>query len=154
RGAEQAMAEDFRTLVGNGTLALTIDPTDGQRYQGIVALDGDSLAQCLESYFAQSEQLPTRLWLAADDQRAGGLFLQELPSRADAAERARQWQHLEALAGTVSETELLGLDGDTLLYRLFHQEPLRLLRRDALAFRCSCSRARTESMLVSLGRDE
>jgi molecular chaperone Hsp33 len=154
RGAEHAMGGDFRTLVGDGTLALTIDPTGGQRYQGIVALDGDSLAACLESYFTRSEQLPTRIWLAADDRRAAGLFLQELPSRAGAAVRAEQWRHLLALAETVTEGELLELDGDTLLHRLFHQEPLRPLRRDALHFRCSCSRARTEAMLASLGRSE
>jgi molecular chaperone Hsp33 len=154
RGAERALGEDFRTLVGDGTLALTIDPVGGQRYQGIVALDGDSLAVCLENYFAQSEQLPTRIWLAADDRRAAGLFLQELPSRADAAVRAGQWRHLLVLADTDTDAELLALDGDTLLHRLFHQEPLRPLRRDALHFRCSCSRARTEAMLVSLGRGE
>ena len=151
RGAEQAISDDFARLIGAGTLALTIDPVGGQRYQGIVALDGDNLASCLEAYFLQSEQLPTRIWLAADDQRAAGFFLQELPSRADAASRAEQWQHLLALANTLTNAELLSLPGEQLLHRLFHQEPLRLLGSDPWRFQCSCSRARTEAMLVSLG---
>lgn len=154
RGAETALADDFGQLVGAGTLALTIDPANGQRYQGIVALNGDSLASCLEAYFLQSEQLPTRIWLAADDHRAAGLFLQELPSQASAAQREEQWQHLLALANTVTDTELLQLPGEQLLHRLFHQEPIRLLGRDPWHFQCSCSQARTEAMLAGFGRDE
>lgn len=153
-GAEQAVSDDFQGLLGAGTLSITIDPLGRPRYQGIVPLDGDSLATCLESYFRQSEQLPTRIWLAADDARAGGLFLQELPTAAAVEERAAQWQHLNALADTVTPEELLTLPGDDLLHRLFHQEQLRLLRREPVQFRCSCSRERTGSMLVSLGRDE
>lgn len=154
-GAERAVGTSFTQLLGrSATLAITIDPKQGQRYQGIVPLESDSLATCIEDYFARSEQLPTRVWLFADEQRAAGLFLQELPSRLDAAQRAQQWQHLNALAETASAQEMLQLSGDELLYRLFHQEHLRLLQRDALQFRCSCSRARTANMLRSLGRDE
>jgi molecular chaperone Hsp33 len=154
RGAETALSDDFTQLIGAGTLTLTIDPVDGQRYQGIVVLDGGSLAACIESYFLQSEQLPTRIWLAADERRAAGLFLQELPSHTDAARRAEQWQHLLALANTLTDAELLDLPGDTLLRRLFHQEPLRLLGCDTWRFQCSCSRDRAEAMLVGLGGDE
>jgi len=153
-GAEHATSDDFQSLLGAGTLSITIDPVGGQRYQGIVPLDGDNLASCLESYFLQSEQLPTRIWLAADTTRAGGLFLQELPSRGDAEQRAQQWQHLNALASTVKDDELLELPGETLLHRLFHQEQMRLIQRDNLQFRCSCSRDRTENMLINLGREE
>ncbi|HET8710642.1 MAG TPA: Hsp33 family molecular chaperone HslO [Spongiibacteraceae bacterium] len=155
QGAERAASTEFKRLLGQrATLAITIDPAQGQRYQGIVPLEGDHLARCLEAYFEQSEQLPTRVWLVADERRAAGLFLQELPSRLDAELRAQQWQHLAALAETVSAQELLQLSGDEVLYRLFHQEQIRLLRRDALQFRCSCSRERTESLLRSLGRTE
>lgn len=154
-GAERAASAEFRGLLGaRATLAITIDPKQGQRYQGIVPLEGDSLARCLEEYFERSEQLRTHVWLTADTQRAAGLFLQELPSRLDAELRAQQWQHLNTLAGTVADDELLRLSGDELLYRLFHQEQLRLLRRDALSFRCSCSQERTANMLRTLGRDE
>lgn len=154
RGAGNALSQDFATLLANGQLAITIDPTNGQRYQGIVGMERDSLAGCIEDYFLQSEQLPTRIWLAVDDHRAAGLFLQELPGRGDATLRRQQWDHLLALATTVTPAEMLELPAETVLHRLFHQEQLRLLQRDDLAFRCSCSQARTESMLAGLGRNE
>jgi molecular chaperone Hsp33 len=154
RGADTALSTEFSTLLANGQLAITIDPANGQRYQGIVGMERHSLGGCLEDYFLQSEQLPTRIWLAVDDNRAAGLFLQELPGRGDAALRRQQWDHLLALAGTIQPDELLTLPGETVLHRLFHQEQLRLLRRDDLVFRCSCSQARTEGMLVSLGAQE
>lgn len=154
-GADRAASSEFKRLLGGkATLAITIDPTHGKRYQGIVPLENDSLARCLEDYFHRSEQLPTRVWLVADAHRAAGLFLQELPSRLDFEQRSQQWQHLSMLAETVNPQELLQLSGDELLYRLFHQDHLRLLQRDALRFRCSCSRTRTEDMLRTLGRDE
>jgi len=153
-GAEQAIGENFQELLGDGQLCITIDPKQGQRYQGIVPLEGSTLAQCLEDYFRQSEQLPTRVWLAADGQRAAGLFIQELPSRVDPEQRAQQWQHITTLATTITPEELLQLPGETVLHRLFHEENVRLLQRDSLQFRCSCSQQRTESMLLSLGRAE
>lgn len=154
-GAEHAGSSDFKRLLGNkATLAITIEPTQGKRYQGIVPLEGANLAICLQDYFHRSEQLPTRIWLVADAQRAAGLFLQELPSRLDFEQRTQQWRHLSMLAETIEPQELLQLSGDEVLYRLFHQEQLRLLRRDAVSFRCSCSRERTERMLHSLGRAE
>lgn len=154
RGAEEAIGTEFRELLGNGQLFITIDPKQGQRYQGIVPLEGGSLAECLEDYFRQSEQLPTRVWLAADAGRAAGLFIQELPSRTDAEQHAEHWQHITTLASTVTAEELLNLPAPTLLQRLFHQEDLRLLRSDSLQFRCSCTQQRTEAMLISLGRAE
>lgn len=154
QGAGQALSSEFGALLGNGQLAITIDPAEGRRYQGIVPMEADTLAGCLEHYFRQSEQLPTRIWLAADGRRAAGLFLQELPSRAEAKLRDEQWDHLLALAGTLTNDELLSLPGEEVLHRLFHQEPLRLLQRDSLRFQCSCSHERTEAMLAGLGRDE
>lgn len=153
-GAEQSISTDFHTLLANGTLFITIDPVGGQRYQGVVALEGDNLAACLEGYFQRSEQLPTRVWLAADGQTAAGLLLQELPGTAEIERRREQWQHLTTLAQTVRPDELLDLSAEALLHRLFHQEEVRLLRCDDLQFRCSCSRQRTESMLIGLGRAE
>ncbi len=153
-GAEQSISTDFQALLAGGTLGITIDPVGGQRYQGIVALEGHDLATCLEGYFQRSEQLPTRVWLAADGHTAAGLLLQELPGTGDIERRRDQWQHLTLLAQTVQPQELLQLPAERLLHRLFHQEEVRLLRYDDLRFRCSCSRQRTESMLVSLGRAE
>ena len=152
RGAEHALSEDFDQLLHNGQLAITIDPTNGQRYQGIVPLEQGSLAHSLDNYFKQSEQLNTRIWLAADTERAGGLLLQQLPAQIspDEALRQQQWDHVCALASTVKDTELLALHSEDLLYRLFHEDPLRLFAPSAIRFQCSCSRERTRNALSTL----
>ncbi|MDX1300190.1 MAG: Hsp33 family molecular chaperone HslO [Pseudomonas sp.] len=143
-------------LMPDGVLAMTVDPKAGQRYQGIVDLEGETLADCLTNYFATSEQLPTRFWLCADGQGARGLLLQQLPADRlmDADEREASWQHTMALADTVKAEELLGLDNETLLHRLYHQETLRLFEPRALQFRCSCSRERSGRALISLGQTD
>ena len=141
-------------LMPAGTLAMTIDPTEGQRYQGIVDLEGADLSASFSNYFALSEQLGTRFWLKADGQRARGLLLQQLPADRlkEADEREASWQHAMALADTLKAEELLGLDNETLLHRLYHQEALRLFDPRALQFRCSCSRERSSRALISLGQ--
>jgi molecular chaperone Hsp33 len=151
RDANEAMSLDFKTLVGNGQLAMTIDPKHGKRYQGIVSLDGDSLAHCLEAYFQQSEQLSTRIWLCADATHATGLMLQELPSKTPDKDR---WQHLTTIADTVRDEELLTLSAEDLLYRLYHQDAVRLFEAKPLIAHCQCSRQRVEKALISIGQEE
>ncbi|HCE40292.1 Hsp33 family molecular chaperone HslO [Alloalcanivorax profundimaris] len=142
-------------LIGDGTMVITITPDRGRQYQGIVPLEGDTLARCLEGYFQQSEQLPTRLWLAAGNGRAAGMLLQRLPDRAAGAEHnAEHWQHLETLADTLTMEELLDLDTETVLRRLFHETPPRLPAPQPLRFGCTCSRERTRNALLSLGAAE
>lgn len=140
-------------LFGEGQLTITIDPDNGQRYQGIVPLNGTTLAECLEHYFAQSEQLPTRLWLAAEGGSAAGLLLQVLPGH-DKAEDADIWPRLCQLTNTVKAEELLELPATELLYRLYHEEAVELHESDAVVFCCTCSRERTEHALLSLGATE
>ncbi|MCQ4325171.1 Hsp33 family molecular chaperone HslO [Stutzerimonas stutzeri] len=155
--AEQiAPGASLAELMPEGMLAITIDPASGQRYQGIVGLEGVNLAACLTDYFAASEQLPTRFWLNADSRRACGLLLQQLPADRikDAEERDASWEHLRTLADTLTAEELLGLDSETLLHRLYHQEQLRLFDARPIQFRCSCSRERSARALVSLGRHD
>ena len=156
RGADQATATDFSQLLGNGTLAITVDPVRGRRYQGIVPLAGDSLAHSLDAYFEQSEQLGTRLWLAADESRAGGMLLQQLPAQvsSDLAERTRHWEHACILAATVQPQELLELDTQTLLYRLYHEDSLRLFGQEQIRFHCGCSRERTLRALSAIDAAE
>ena len=117
---------------------------------------GDSLAHSLDAYFEQSEQLGTRFWLAADDQRASGLLLQQLPAQltSDPAERAQQWEHACALAATIQPLELLELSAEELLYRLYHEESLRLFTPAAISFACSCSRQRTLRALAAIAAAE
>ncbi|MDT8386474.1 MAG: Hsp33 family molecular chaperone HslO [Thiogranum sp.] len=139
--------------VGKARLAITIDPGSmGERYQGVVEVAQDSIAAVLENYFQQSEQLATRLWLAADGERASGMLLQRLPG--SGTDEEEDW-HREVLLGeTVTGGELLGLTAVELLHRLYHEEDLRLFEPEPVSFRCSCSRERIETMLRGLGYDE
>ncbi|GAC1037066.1 Hsp33 family molecular chaperone HslO [Pseudomonas sp. No.117] len=141
-------------LMPDGILTLTIDPRHGQRYQGIVPLEGANLAECLSGYFATSEQLPTRFWLNADGRRARGLLLQQLPPARikDAQARQDSWEHVVTLADTLTAEELLGLDNPVILHRLFHEETVRLFDGQGVAFNCSCSRDRAANALVSMGQ--
>ena len=115
-------------LMANGVLAITVDPTEGQRYQGIVDLDGETLSDCFTNYFVMSQQVGTKFWLNADGKRARGLLLQQLPADRikDDDERTDSWRKLTALAGTLTAEELLGLDNETILHRLYHEEAVRL----------------------------
>jgi len=146
---------------GKGRFVITLDPKDRmpgqQAYQGIVALEGDSVAEVLQTYMRQSEQLETRIWLACDEQSAGGLLLQRLPEDGRFASDAPYedpWERLSALARTVTPEELLSLAPDTVLHRLFWQESLDLYAPLTPRFHCSCSRERIAKMLVSLGQEE
>jgi molecular chaperone Hsp33 len=152
RGADHATSNNNDQLLCNGQLAITVDPTNGQRYQSIVPLRQGSLALSLDAYFEQSDQLKTRIWLAADGQRAGGLLLQELPAQItnNDAQRLQQWEHACSLAATVKDAELLELEGDHLLYRLYHQDPVRLFEPSPVSFQCTCSRERTRNALFTL----
>lgn len=143
----------LQELMPEGVLALTVDPHQGQRYQGLVALDGETLAECLSNYFVNSAQLPTRFWLYADGQRARGMLLQQLPAdrMPDAEEREASWQHVITLAATLSAEELLGLDNETILHRLYHEDDVRLFASSTVKFHCSCTRQRSEQALMSLG---
>jgi molecular chaperone Hsp33 len=139
-------------LIGRGRLAITIDPGEGaERYQGVVELGGRSLAEALENYFVRSEQLATRLWLAADDAQAAGLLLQNLPGESPDEDA---WDRVVHLGTTVTAGELLELSVHEALRRLFHEEDIRLFEPEPVAFRCGCSRGRIEAVLRGLGRAE
>ena len=143
--------------LGEGSmLAITIETRPpGQRemhrYQGLVGLDADTLDDALTHYFLQSEQLPTALLLAADGDRAAGLLLQRLPGVEGDADG---WTRVQALFDTLSPAELLAGPDHELLWRLFHEDGVRVLSEQSLEFGCSCSRARVEDMLRGLGHDE
>lgn len=155
--AVQALDEQvFSSLLGDkGLLAIIIQPEKGERYQGIVPLERSSLAGCLEDYFAQSEQLPTRFWLAVDAEKATGIMLQAMPQQlADAETNQEHWRTIEALAATIKDEELLSLNHETVLYRLFNEESVRLFDAQTVRFACSCSEERCVGTLESLGLDE
>ena len=138
-------------------MAITIGNVErGQRYQGLVELRAARLAGVLENYFAQSEQLPARLLLAADGEHAVGLMLQKLPDEGGhgAVQDDDAWTRVTHLTATLGAAELLATAPDQLLYRLYHEESVRLFEPRPLAFGCSCSRERVAAMLRSLGREE
>lgn len=138
-------------LYGDGQLVMTVRADKGEPYQGVVALSGKDLAEALGNYFTQSEQLRSHFWFAVNDERAVGLMVQELPesngSRAD-------WERVEMLANTITDRELTGLTPETVIYRLFHEEQVRLYEPEPVSFRCDCSRERIEITLKGMGYDE
>lgn len=156
RYADSLEGESLAELMPDGILAITIDPDDGQRYQGVVSLQGASLAEALNGYFESSEQLATRFRLLADGRTARGFMLQALPAdrQTDPEERQQTWTHLNMLADTLKPEELLALDNATLLHRLYHQEEVRLFDALPAVFKCSCSAERSGKALVSLGRED
>lgn len=144
-------------LGSDARLMLTLDPGDGgERYQGVVELEGGSLAEALDVYFERSEQLPTRLWLAAGGESAAGMLLQGVPGDdgGSVTRDSEDWNRATILAETVTTDELLELDAGTLLGRLFHEERVRLFDGSAVSFHCPCSRERVAETLRGLGRDE
>ncbi|WP_158752610.1 Hsp33 family molecular chaperone HslO [Dyella sp. S184] len=141
----------------DASMAITIGNVErGQRYQGLVELQHASVAESLENYFIQSEQLPARILLAANDQHAVGLMLQKMPDEGGhhAAQDDDAWSRIVHITATLGAAELLDTAPEQLLYRLYHEESVRLFEPRSLAFGCSCSRERVTGMLRSLGRDE
>jgi molecular chaperone Hsp33 len=144
-------AGSLSQMMGAGHLVLTIESEKGHPYQGVVPLEGDCLADVLQTYFTQSEQLKTRLWLFANNTYAAGLFLQKLPTQTG---YEADWERIEALANTITEAELFDLDCETMLYRLFNQEKIRVFAAQAVEFSCHCSAKKIADTLHSLGRVE
>ena len=144
-------------LIGKGHMMITIIPFEGERYQGIVELDGDDIASCLESYFKRSEQLATRIWiksdLTEDAPKASGILIQELPNH-DKEQHAQDFEHIVTLTDTIKAEELLELPAEEILYRLFNQEEVRLFEPQPVAFSCNCSRDRCAAALVQVGKAE
>ncbi|MEQ9948552.1 Hsp33 family molecular chaperone HslO [Pectobacterium aroidearum] len=150
-----APESSLKEMVGNGYLVITITPTEGERYQGVVGLEGETVAECLESYFQQSEQLPTRLFIRTGQhegkQAAAGMLLQVLP--AQDADR-NDFDHLAQLTTTVKAEELFSLPATEVLYRLYHQEEVTVYEPQDVEFRCHCSRDRCADALMTLSDQE
>jgi molecular chaperone Hsp33 len=164
--ADDATLTALLNVHGKGRFVITLDPLEkmpGQQpYQGIVPLDGDDVATVIENYMLRSEQLDTRLWLAANDTVARGMLLQKLPyhgGKADTAplsedEALETWNRAVMLASTLKQQELLETDTVTLLQRLFWEETIRVFEPRRPQFHCSCTREKVGNMLKMLGQDE
>jgi molecular chaperone Hsp33 len=147
---------DLQQLAPGGRCVITLDARDASRmYQGIVALEKGSIAELLEHHMRNSEQLATRLWLAADGERASGFLLQRLPAPGDGAAAVDgDWERVTLLGSTVRAGELLALDAESLLSRLFAGEEVRLFGAHPVSFECACSESRVANALLLLGRHE
>jgi molecular chaperone Hsp33 len=144
----------LQDLVGDGRFVITLDPKDGnQAYQGIVALEGESIAEILRNYMTRSEQLETILWLAANETTAAGMLLQKLPEQAGHGDKDA-WNRATQLADTLKPKELLTLTAEDLVHRLYHEDDIRLFEAQLVTFRCTCSRDNVARMLRMLGREE
>lgn len=150
-------APSLKALMGRGYLAITLDQTaNAERYQGIVPLEGASLAEMAERYFAQSEQLPTLVRIAVEGGVAGGLIVQHLPQgelgreRLSVADEHPDWAHVRALGGTVKPNELTdaALPLDTLLWRLFNEDEVRAAAPVDIREQCRCSPVRFKDAIA------
>lgn len=146
-----APGSTLKEMVGNGFLIITITPAKGERYQGVVGLEGDTVAACLEDYFARSEQLPTRIIIRQNEQGAGGILLQVLPAEDTSGE---EFEHLATLADTIKPEELMSLSATDVLWRLFHQEEVSVFDPADIIFKCTCSRERCGDVLKTVAADE
>jgi molecular chaperone Hsp33 len=157
RGMAKAAADahgDFAALMRGGRLGLLIEPENGgQDYQAFVGIEGRHLADALEHYFAQSEQLPSLLRLAYDGTHIRGLMLQRLPL-GELNSSELHWEHVQVLFNTLAEDELAGTPGLTLLRRLFNEDTVRVFDPQPVRLACRCSRDGIGAMLLSLGADE
>lgn len=162
---DDASFTDLINAHGRGRFVITLDPLDkvpGQQpYQGIVSLEGDTISHVIENYMKQSEQLDTRIQLAADEKLIRGLFLQKMPSQTGAdgiseknEEEENAWQHLSAMASTLKAKEMLETDIDTLRHRLFWEEDIYMFDPLNPVFQCTCSHDKVANMLRMLGKNE
>jgi len=140
------------SLIKEGQFVITLAPHEGEAYQGIVPIEGESIATMLEHYMWRSQQIETTLWLSCDATHAAGLLLQKLPNSQE--NDADAWNRVNHLAGTVTDQELHGLPTETLLQRLFHEETVRLFAPRPIKAYCSCSRENVANMLKLLGKAE
>ena len=144
--------ESLTDLLGsNSVFVLTLQPKDAEPWQGVVPLEGGSIAQMLINYTKRSEQLDTQIVLASSDDACGGLLVQRLPeTEPDAA----SWEHVGTLVQTLPPEELSELDAQHVLYRLFHETPPRVFDPESIEFACTCSRGKVSDMLLMLGGEE
>lgn len=147
RVRSEIIDESLPAMIGKGALIITLTPDNGERYQGVVDINADSVAQLIENYFAQSEQLATKLWLFADGEHAAGMLLQKLPSRETTEEG---FEHLTVLSDTLTAAEVYALPGEQVLHRLYHEEQVHLYPPQPVSFVCGCSREKTLEALASL----
>lgn len=147
--------DSLKQMIGNGYLVITIMPKEGERYQGVVSIDGETVAECIEEYFRQSEQLATRLFIKTGAHNgkaaAAGMLLQVLPAHQS---NISEFEHLAALTETIKSEELFSLNVEEILHRLYHEEDVTLFESQKVSFHCTCSRDRCAQALIAVSPAE
>lgn len=156
---ENLTEDELLKALQQGTLAIIIHSnTTTKPYQGIVEWQGNSIAQSIEGYFKDSEQLSTRLWLAVDEKEVVGLLLQPLPAEGlkhtSPIAGGQDFDHLVFLTDTLTPAEMISYSNETLLYKLYSQEEIRLFEAYPVSFKCTCSYSRSENAVLMLGKEE
>lgn len=145
---------DYATAFLHGQMALTINQyNQTQAYQSSIPIQTTSMSDNLMAYFAQSEQVPTKVWLAVNEEMAAGMLLQLMPGQ-DSEQKEQFWEFAVQLGQTVSEHELLNLDNETLLYRLYNETEIRIFETRSTQFRCKCNQEKMKQVIKILGEDE
>jgi len=153
----QTTANSLNELIGKGTMVITIRPEKGEAYQGVVALEEETLAECLVHYFEVSEQIPTKIWLFSDDdkQQVAGSLVQLLPdgdgSNENLTQQKSDFEHISQLTNTIKADEVFSLEAQALLYRLYHQEKVSLFEPQTVSYQCGCSH---DKCLVAISQVE
>ena len=148
-------AMTLHQMIGKGVLVITIAPNEGERYQGVVALDKPTITECLEEYFVRSEQLQTQLIIRTGEFEgkpvAAGMLLQIMP---DGQGTPEDFEHLATLTATVKDDEIFGLTAEEMLYRLYHEETVEIYPPQEVKFHCGCSAERSGAALLLISDDE
>lgn len=140
-------------LLGDGQILVTLENTQtNHHFQSYVPREGDSISQAFEQFLSQSEQLPSKLWLAADEHAIGGVMIQKMPDTD--GHDADGWDRIMHITTTVQDTELTQLATEELLHRLFHEEVIELFAESDVRYECPHDRAKIDNMLKSLGEEE
>jgi len=156
RSFEGENGSGLQELIGKGTMVITIRPTHGEAYQGVVALEKDTLAECLAHYFEVSEQIPTSIWLFVDEEskQAAGTLIQLLPDGDDKDKQISDYEHLCQLTNTIKTEEVFTLNAEDLLYRLYHQEEVRLFEPQDVTYQCTCSEEKCLNAIAQVEASE
>ncbi|MDP8033250.1 Hsp33 family molecular chaperone HslO [Pasteurella atlantica] len=146
----------LQQMVGEkGVLIISVMPENGERYQGVVALDKETISECLEEYFTRSEQLKTQLIIRVGEFNGeavgAGVLLQVMP---DGTGKPEDFEHLAALTSTIKNEEIFGLTAQELLFRLYHEETVEVYEPQPVSFKCGCSRERSAGALLLVSDEE
>lgn len=156
RMASETNATTLKELIGKGNMVITIRPSSGEPYQGVVALEQETLAECLAHYFEVSEQIPTKIWLYtnSDITQIAGSLVQLMPDGEDKEKQHADFEHLCQLTNTIKNEEIFSLDSEALLYRLYHQEKVILFEPQNVSYKCSCSEEKCLSAISQIEPSE